>query len=338
LIVWHAVPVVKVAPPQLRTFLARAARVARPSTLRSLEREWRWRGNGHGPCALPPTWEPNPALLAAATVVWPERYRWPPQASWVEPIRLGMEPLVRVRRSQLTARVPGVVPFVVEVGNRQLAVAIDYGDATALAPGLLTQYDLVFKMQFVNAGYGSERVVPGGFVPNGRSLYRCLPHVRALHDRNRPKVDAYGRFGDDKEIAIRVDAVRRLKEQRVFRYRGGFGRVRYAESLAQAASARVCIDLPGLGPFCFRLVDYLAIGATIVSAPHVCRLHVPLEEGKHFVSCDSNLSNLVAVVDELTRDPARAARMSRAARAYFDRYLDYRQLARYYLATCLDRL
>jgi glycosyltransferase involved in cell wall biosynthesis len=224
------------------------------------------------------------------------------------------------------------------MGKHRLAVAIDYGDDRALAPELLTEYDLVFKMQYVTAGYGSDRVVPGGFVPNGLSLYRYLSHVRALRDRDRPSVDAFGRFGDDKEIEIRRHAVRLLKEQRSFRYRGGFGRVRYLESLAEAARARVCVDLPGLGPLCFRLIDYLAIGVPIVSAPHICRLHVPLEEDRHFVCCNADLSNLVDVVDALVRDPARAARIGREARTHFDRYLDYRQLARYYLTTCFDRL
>jgi hypothetical protein len=306
--------------------------------LRSLERELRWRGNGDAPVPGPPTWEPNARLLAAATVVWPERYRWPPQASWVEPIRLGLAPLVQIRRAQLVAPVSGVVPFLLEVGDRQLAVAIDYGDDTALAPELLTEYDLVFKMQYLTAGYGSDRVVPGGFVPNGLSLYRYLPHVRALRSRDRPFVDAFGRFGHDKDIEIRRHAVRLLKEQRAFRYRGGFGRVRYVESLAEAARARVCVDLPGLGPLCFRLIDYLAIGASIVSAPQVCRLHVPLEEDRHFISCQPDLSNLIDVVDALVRDPVRAARIGREAQAHFDRYLDYRQLARYYLTTCFDRV
>jgi hypothetical protein len=316
----------------------RGARIARPSTLRSLGRELRWRGSGHAPLAAPPTWEPDARLLAATTVVWPEQYRWPPQASWVEPIRLGLTPLARVRRARLTAPVPGVVPFLLELGDRRLAIAIDYGDDTTLAPELLTEYDLVFKMQYLATGYGSDRVVPGGFVPNGLSLYRYLPHVRALRDRDRPIVDAFGRFGNDKEIEVRRDAVRLLKEQRRFRYRGGFGRIRYLESLAEAARARVCIDLPGLGPLCFRLIDYLAIGSPIVSAPHLCLLHVPLEEDRHFVCCEPDLSNLVEIVDALVRDPARASRMGREGRRHFDRYLDYRQLARYYLATAFDRL
>ena len=193
-------------------------------------------------------------------------------------------------------------------------------------------------MQYLVDGYGSDRVVPGGFVSNALSLYRYLPHLRELRGRARPSVDAYGRFGGNKAIEIRRQAVRLLTEQQAFRYRGGFGLIRYAESLAEAARARVCVDLPGLGPLCFRLVDYLAIGAAIASVPHACRLHVPLEEDRHLVYCKPDLSDLVEVIDGLCRDPARATRIGGEARTYFDRYLDYRQLARYYLATCFDRL
>ena len=309
--------------------------ISRPRS--ALARE---RAHGHAGC---PTWEPDARLLAATTVVWPEHYSWPPQASRVEPIRLGLEPLARVaRRAALFDGVPegvnGVVPFLLEVGDRRLSVAIDYGYDTALDSSLLTAYDLIFKMQYLVDGYGSERVVPGGFISGALSLYRYLPHVRALRDRARPSVDAYGRFGNDKAIEIRSEAVQLLTEQQAFRYQGGFGLTRYAESLAEAARARVCIDLPGLGPLCFRLIDYLATGAAITSVPHACRLHVPLEEGRHVVYCKPDLSDLVDVIDGLRRDPARAGRISREARAYFDRYLDYRQLARYYLATCFDRL
>jgi hypothetical protein len=326
---------------QILPHLARAARVARPSTLRGLVRELRWRDGGRLAEPFRPTWEPDTGKLAVTTVVWPERYRWPPQASWVEPIRRGLETLTPIRYAPLFEARPGlgsgVVPVMLEVGDRTLEIAIDYGDEPALDAALLDEFDVIFKMQYLNEGYGSDRVVPGGFVSNGLSLYRYLPHVRALQERSHPTTDAYGRFGADKAVDVRRDAVRRLSEQQRFAYRGGIGRVRYVESLAEIAHARVCIDLPGIGPMCFRLVDYLAVGAAIVSPPHACRLHVPLEEDRHVVYCKSDLSDLVEVVGALVDDPARAGRIGEEARRYFDRFLDYRQLACYYLATCYER-
>jgi Glycosyl transferases group 1 len=260
-------------------------------------------------------------------------------ASWLEPIRLGLEPLVEVRRSPLSyAPIRGVVPFEIAIAGRPHAIAVDYGDDATLNPVLLRDFELVFKMQYLHEGYGSERVVPGGFVPNALSLYRFLPHVRAIRDGGRRTSDAYGRFGEDKDVPIRRSAVEMLRRQQALHYRGGFGRVRYSAALVEAACARTCIDLPGLGALCFRLVDYLAIGVPIVSPPHACRLHVPLEDGVHVAYCRADVSDLVETIERLVAEPARADRLAREARMFFDRHLDYRQLARYYLATALERL
>jgi hypothetical protein len=157
--------------------LGRATRLARPSTLRSLAREgvWRVRRRTISPIARP-TWQPDERLLASATIVWPDHYSWPAQAARVEPIRLGFEALAPVRRAELFSGVPegtiGLVPFAVEVGGRQLSVVIDYGDETAVDPRVIETYDVVFKMQYRVEGYGSDRVVPGGYVPpdGGRLL------------------------------------------------------------------------------------------------------------------------------------------------------------------------
>ena len=260
-------------------------------------------------------------------------------ASWLEPIRLGLEPLVELRRAPLSyPPIRSVVPFEIEISGRRHAIAVDYGDDVTLDPGLLRDYELVFKMQYLLEGYGSERVVPGGFVGNMMSLYRFLPHLRKLREEGRRTSDAYGRFGDDKDVPIRRRAVELLQSQQSFGYRGGFGRVRYSGSLVDAATARTCIDLPGLGPLCFRLVDYLAIGVPIVSPPHACRLHVPLEDGIHVKYCRPDLSDLVETVEALLAEPVRASQLAREARTFFDQHLDYRQLARHYLATCLERL
>ena len=315
----------------------RAKRLGRWSTLRSLARELGWRLQPQSDLQplSPPFVRPHPTVR----VTWPPSYRWPPAASWLEPIRLGLEPLVELRRDQLAYEpIRHVVPFEIELAGRRHAVAVDYGDDVTLDPRLLRDYAIVFKMQYLLEGYGSERVVPGGFVPNAMSLYRFLPHVRRLRDGGRRTSDAYGRFGDDKSVPIRRQAVELLQSQRSFRYRGGFGRVRYSGSLLDAARARTCVDLPGLGPLCFRLVDYLAIGVPIVSPPHACRLHVQLEDGVHLRYCRGDLSDLVETIEGILAEPAQADQLAREARNFFDRHLDYRRLAGHYLATCLERL
>jgi hypothetical protein len=321
------------------TLLSRAARLGRPSTLRSLARELRWRAS-EPPPPLPPSWSLPPAT-SSLTVVWPDSYSWPLQAAWVEPMRLGFESLATIQHEQLFEAHPRLlrdgVPFALELGGRRLEAVIDYGDDPHLAPELLDEFDLIFKMQYLHRGYGSDRVVPGGFVTRDLALYHFLPRLRELRAHGRPRYDSYGRFGSDK-AALRRDAVQLLRTQTSFTFRGGFRKVRYLESLIEAARAQTCIDLPGKGPLCFRLVEYLAIGCAIVSPPHACRLHVPLEEDRHVVFCKPDLSDLTDVVGRLVQDPARLATLDHETRLYFDRFLDYRQLSRYYLTTCLERL
>ena len=320
--------------------LPRAARLTRPSTLRSLVRELHWRGGEPLPPA-PPTW-PLPESAASLKLTWPDSYRLPAQATWVEPLRLGFETLVEVERAPAPAErwraAANIVPFSIELDGRRLDAAIDYGADTRLQLQLVREFDVVFKMHYLAGGYPSERVVPGGFVPNGLALYRYLPRLRSLADTAPPLADVYGRFGGDKAGGVRRRAVAELAGQTAFEFRGGIGRVRHLESLVEAARARVCLDLPGQGPLCFRLVEYLAIGSAIVSPPPAGRLHVPLEENRHFVRCEPDFSDLVDVVAGLLRDPARLASLRRETRDYYDRFLDYRQLGGYYLATCLERL
>lgn len=319
-------------------YLLRIKQFGRWSTIRCLIRELSWRLSSRSESR-----SVSPPLLLTkhhtnVTVTWTDSYRWSPTASWLEPIRLGLEPLVELRRAPLSyPPIRGVVPFEIDISGRRHAIAVDYGDDVTLDPRLLRDYELVFKMQYLLEGYGSERVVPGGFVANMMSLYRFLPHLRRLREKGRRTSDAYGRFGD-KEVPIRHRAVELLQAQQSFRYRGGFDRVRYSGSLFEAATARTCIDLPGLGPLCFRLVDYLAIGVSIVSPPHACRLHVPLEDDIHVKYCRPDLSDLVETIEAILAEPVRANNLAREARTFFDKHLDYRRLARYYLETCLERL
>jgi hypothetical protein len=237
-------------PSRLASDLFRIKRIGRWSTIRCLVRELGWQLSGRSesrPVSAPPP--PLKQHHTTVAVTWTSSYRWPPLASWLEPIRLGLEPLVELRRAPLSyPPLRGVVPFEIEIAGRRHAVAVDYGDDVTLEPRLLRDYELVFKMQYLLEGYGSKRVVPGGFVPNGMSLYRFLPHLRRLRDGGRRTSDAYGRFGDNKDLPLRRSAVQLLRSQQSFRYRGGFGIVRYSGSLLDAASARTCIDLPEVLP------------------------------------------------------------------------------------------
>jgi hypothetical protein len=65
--------------------------------------------------------------------------------------------------------------------------------------------------------------------------------------------------------------------------------------MREVAQARVCIDLPGNGPLCFRLIDYLTVGSCVVAPRPAARLHAPLSYGVIVVYCADDLSSLVEI-------------------------------------------
>jgi glycosyltransferase involved in cell wall biosynthesis len=194
--------------------------------------------------------------------------------------------------------------------------------------------DLVFKMQYRVGGYGHGHVVPGGYVPGRPYLPRYLGGLRHLRDTGRARFDVYGRFGLSYAPEIRRRAVTLLSDQDRFGYEGSLTLQPYSAYLREAALSRVCIDLPGNGDMCHRLIDYLAVGCCIVRPAARTMLTEPLADGVHVRYVREDLSDLVDACEALVRDPGAAARMGAAARAYYDRHLRVDALAGYYLDRC----
>jgi hypothetical protein len=222
------------------------------------------------------------------------------------------------------------------IGGRTHRIAIDYSDSPELSPAAAASTSLFFKLQHKREGYGLDNVLPGGFVPNSERLYAYLPLVRRSRAARRFTFDAYGSFSAGYASRIRAQAIDALTTQRQFAFGGGWTVVRYSGFLSRVAHSKVCIDLPGNGPFCFRLIDYLAVGSCIVGPPHGTVLHVPLVDGEHVVYTEPSLSNLVELTAELVADEPRRERLAHNARNFFDRFLDARQLTAYYLAKSLE--
>jgi len=110
------------------------------------------------------------------------------------------------------------------------------------------------------------------------------------------------------------------------------------QTLKEVARARICIDLPGEGDLCFRLVNYLAVGACIIGPPPRNVLHAPLTDRVHVAYTKPDLSDLVDVCSYyLAHDEAREE-MARRSRTFFDECLHKDNLTAYYLRCCLDRL
>jgi hypothetical protein len=113
--------------------------------------------------------------------------------------------------------------------------------------------------------------------------------------------------------------------------REGPDKTPYREYLFEIPRAKVCVDMPGKGELCPRLIDYLAVGACVVGPPPSNRLPVELVDGQHLVYCKRDLADLGDVCAQLVRDEQERERIARNAREYFDRHLHRHQLAAYYV-------
>jgi hypothetical protein len=268
-------------------------------------------------------------------VYWPTTYEWAPAAKWVDGLRAGLSARVPVSAADIEQPYEGAVLIEVEADGRRHRVAIDYFDGDRLLDEVVADCALIFKMQYGVGGYENPRVVPGGYVPARPHLGRYLPALRHLRDRSDPVYDVYGRFGLSYATEYRRAAVQSLQAQERFGYEGSLKILPYAAYLREAARSRVCLDLPGNGDMCHRLVDYLAIGCCVVRPEPLTQLPVQLTDGLNIRYAQRDLSDLVDVCAELVGDPARATEIGLAARDYYDRYLQTDQLAGYYLDRCV---
>lgn len=293
----------------------------------------------HRPPEFNPAWTITRDELTDITIRWPSTYEWEAASDWVELLRNGFERYLPVEKvSDIPQPYKGTVVFQIAIEGSIRTVAIGYSDYLPIDEECSRNSDLYFKMQYDADGYSASNVVPGGYVADGKRLYYQLRSLRRLRDRRSYVADVTGRFGLRHAREIREAATEILKNQTGFTFEGGMKPLSYADFLREAARSRIVIDMPGLGPFCFRLVNYMAIGSCIIAYPHAALMHVPLVDRKHIVFCRPDMSDLVELCEYyLGQDEEREA-IARNAREYFDLNLHKDNLVRYYLRTCLDRL
>jgi len=227
----------------------------------------------------------------------------------------------------------------IDVGQEPHTIAFDLDDWPEIVEPIAERVLLYFKLQYANGGYRQASVVPGGYPLANNLAYRYLPLLRAIHSRRRFRYDVYGRFGlryGGAEIRRRAFELLSAREDfryegSLFRYPGGPDDYPYRRYLFEIPRAKVCIDMPGGGDFCNRLIDYLAVGACVVGPPPDVRLPIRLVDGVHVVHCAPDLSDLGDICAELVRDNDERERIARNGRDFFDRHLHRRQVAAYYL-------
>jgi len=292
------------------------------------------RNFSHQPNGINKDWLLSKAELKTISIRWPSKYEWEHARDWVNILLQGFREQVKV---ELVEDIPqpykGTIVFHAYVNGKQLVVAVGYSDYTPIDEDCARESDLYFKMQFKKGGYGNPRVVPGGYVPEGTKIYLQLNKLRKLRDEKKYIYDVYGRFGLNSAREIRERAINILNQQTLFPFEGGMKSVSYTEFLKEVAQSKVCIDLPGQGDFCFRLINYMAIGTCTVAYPHGTELQVPLENGKHLVYCKADYSDLVDICRYYLEHTDERERMAINSREFFDQYLHKQNLVRYYLKT-----
>jgi hypothetical protein len=328
-------------PGPLRSGKRIADRLRQPGRLKyfkSIAREGLWRAHPDPVTPLHPSWFLEPQSLKLALIRWPTAYDWPNAERWVDTLVAGLRAHVQVDLAELPQPYRNIVMIEVWLNGKRHDVAIDYADRSHIDEAARRNCELYFKMQFLAEGYDDETVVPGGFPPSWPSLYGYLGRLRRVRARQSFTTDVYGRFSAVFAAKTRRRAVELLREQNLFQYGGGFEMVRYGTHLNEVASAKICIDLPGKGDFCFRLIDYLAVGSCVIGPRPSTILHAPLTNGVNVLYCADDLSDLVSLCATYLGREQEREQIARAARVHFDRYLERTQWAAYYLHTVLKRL
>jgi len=294
-----------------------------------------WCATGrHARLTVPLTWPISEEMAERVRVRWPTKiHPGPPSfASCVNRIKTGIAAHVPIEHADIPQPVGNVVLFHLLDRGAPRRVVIDTDDQLVLNDSA-SEADLYFKLQYERCGYGSTHIRPGGFVCPKPALYRYRWEWRQLRDRTTRSSDVYGRFGTSHQQDVRARAISLMRGQDRFGFEGGADAVWWGEYMDEMCQAGVCLDLPGRGEFCYRLVEYLAVGACVIGPQLATEMPMPLEPDVHLVRTPRSLDGLVDECERLLGDASLRKTISQAAADYFDRYLADEQLGAYYVDT-----
>jgi len=304
-----------------------------PTSWRASLTDARWRRDGS--CAQPST---RATTAQCTTVYWPTRYQHPNAAPFGRPIRDGLGAIAKLVAMEIDQPYEGIIIFAVDIDGDLKRVAIDYFDFTFVHKRCASEVDTYFKLQYLPQGYpDSPNVLAGGYVTSSSFLYTYWCRLRALRDKRSPSADVFARFGLRYSTEIRRAAINLLDSDPRIAYGGGTRPTRHSVYLREMATAKVCVDMPGQGPFCYRLVECLAMGCCIVGPRHKASLPVSLSNGVEIIYCADDLSDLVDLCASYAQDEARRKPVEVAAAKYFDDHLHPIRIAERYLTIICDR-
>jgi hypothetical protein len=290
------------------------------------------------PRATISTWTVTASERARVQIFWPRTYQWVHAAGFTISVKRSFERLGVLRLGNIPQHHRGVVRVLCTVDGHSHMLAIDYSDRPdSINHQALEECSLYVKFQYRERGYQDNRIIAGGYPVAQLGYYH---YYRAFRDRHslRPSIDVLGRFGLEFQRELRAKAVEVLSSARDIRYVGAGPRVRYSRFLREAASARIGLDLPGNGPFTYRIAEFLGLGTCLIAPRYSTALHASLEPGVHYVQIADDLSDLLSVCRYYLAHERERAAIAKAGRDFFDRYLHSDHLAAYYLRALLDRV
>lgn len=270
--------------------------------------------------------------LEGVVIRWPTRYAWPNARHAVEPIRLGLAQHVQLIPTDIPQSPGNFVAFEFVRRGKTLRAAIDYDDLPVLHADA-SRTDLCFKLQFQRGGYAGANVIPGGYIAPKLSLYRHARRWRGIRERVIDGSPVFARFSPSSDVRRETLEIVHHAGWATDRVEAGSSWLAYMRELSEAP---ICLDAPGRGEICFRLVEALAAGACVVGPELAAELHVPT--GDAVVRVRRDQSDLVETCEALLHEPTRRDELRSRAADYFDRFLDLPQLGAYYIRSGLDAL
>ena len=284
------------------------------------------------------TWPLTPEDLRRVRITWPAAVDWLPSANIVETQKYALSKLGVLDVQHTKQDQEGVILLPCMVDERPHLIVLDYSDyPDFINSRALADCSLYLKMEHAARGYADPRILPAGYSVTGLDYYRFYAQYRARY-ANRRQIDVVGRFGFQFQETIRRKAIQLLSDAPDINYVGAGGKVRYSRFLREVASARLCLHMPGNGPFTHRVAEFLGLGSCMISIRFTTSLHVPLEPGVHYVEVADDLSNLIERCRHYLANDEEREQIARNGSELFDRYVHCDQLAAYYLRTIIDRL
>lgn len=264
-------------------------------------------------------------------IIWPKKYSWESAPKWFNTLIPGLKELTSFEYADIDQPKGPLVRFLARQNNNTVTIIADYSDYERIYDDVLNVCDLYFKFQFSLNGYESLKVRPGGYPPNDPLIYQVKNSLHSSRKKAAFNCDVYARFGRSFAYETRKSCLDRLSSLSGIKFRGGFDKVRYLRFLEESAHSRICIDLPGNGPICFRFVDYLALGCFVIAYPSAVTAHPGLKAGEHFVVMSKDMSDLEELVKYYLRRSEERERIADNAFKFFTENLTPRPLAAYYM-------